>query len=115
MADNETYVLSLVIPERANSGSKTKFSADNQPKKRGRPRGSGNKMSPALKQMIFEVAEELGRIPYEDWGKIPCGDGAKDFIRSLAIRDMKVFLMLMYRSIPPAKRASRDDRPYSEK
>jgi hypothetical protein len=115
MGENKQYVLSLVIPERAHSGSKTQFRCDNQPKKRGRPRGSSNKMSPAMKKMIVEVAEELGRVPYEDWDKIPCGDGVKGFIKSMAIRDLKVFLMLVCRCMPPAKRASLDRRPFSEK
>jgi hypothetical protein len=112
MADNEPYVLSLVIPERANSGSKTKFSADNQPEKRGRPKGSRNKMTPAFKQAIVEVAEELGRVDYKDWDKLPCGDGVKGFLKCLAIRDLKVFAMLLYRALPPPGRASRDCRPW---
>jgi hypothetical protein len=118
MADDELYVLSRVIPERANSGSRTHFSADNQPKKRGPPRGSRNKMSPAMKDMIAEVAEEVGRVPYEDWDKLLCGDdddGAKGFLKNLAIREQKVFLWFVCRMIPPPKRASRDRRPYSEK
>jgi hypothetical protein len=112
----DQYVLHPVIPERANSGSETRFSAENQPEKRGRPRGSRNKMSPALKKMIVEVAEEVGRVPYEDWDKIPCADGVKGYLRSMAIRDMKVFAMLMYRVLPPPpkpRRASRACRPWT--
>ena len=63
---DEPYVLSAVVPERANGGSETQFRADNQPKKRGRPRGSRDKMPRALKEMLVEVAEELGRV------EIPC-------------------------------------------
>ena len=51
MGENGPYVLSAVVPQRANSGSKTQFRADNQPEKRGRPRGSRNKMSCAFKEM----------------------------------------------------------------
>jgi hypothetical protein len=47
--------------------------------------------------------------------RIPCGDGVKGFIKSMAIRDLKVFLMLVCRCMPPAKRASLDRRPFSEK
>jgi hypothetical protein len=32
MGKNEPYVLSAVVPERANAGSETQFSTDNQPK-----------------------------------------------------------------------------------
>jgi hypothetical protein len=72
-------------------------------------------MSPAMKEMIVEVAQELGRVPYEDWDKLPCGDGVKGFLKRLAIQDLKLFAMLMYRCIPAPKRASLDRRPYSEK
>jgi hypothetical protein len=51
MGENGPYVLSAVVPQRANSGSKTQFRADNQPEKRGRPRGSRNKMSRAFKAL----------------------------------------------------------------
>jgi hypothetical protein len=37
MGENEPYVLSAVVPQRAHLGSETQFSADNQPEKRGRP------------------------------------------------------------------------------
>src|SRR5450631_3067091 len=113
----EQYVLSPAIPQRAHSGSETQFSADNQPEKRGRPRGSRNKMPRALKEMIVEVAEELGRVDRKDWDKLLCGDddGHKGFLKVLAVRHMEVFAMLMYRCIPPPKRASLDRRPYSEK
>jgi hypothetical protein len=104
----EPYVLSPVVPQRANSGSKTQFSAENQPAKRGRPRGSRNKMSPALKQMIAEVAEELGRLDCRDWDKSLRGekDGVKRFLKNLAIRELKVFGWLMCRCVPSTKRAS---------
>jgi hypothetical protein len=46
------------VPERAHAGIETQFRADNQPKKRGRPRASPDKMPRALK---LEVAE-LGRV-----------------------------------------------------
>jgi hypothetical protein len=74
MGENEPYVLAAVVPERAHMGSETQFSADNQPKKRGRPRGVPNKMSGALKQMIVEVAEELGHVAHRDWEKLLCGE-----------------------------------------
>jgi hypothetical protein len=48
MGENEPYVLSAVVPQRAHLGSETQFSADNQPEKRGRPPGSRNKMPRAL-------------------------------------------------------------------
>jgi hypothetical protein len=91
MGENEPYVLSAVVPERANAGSKTQFSTDNQPKKRGRPRGSRNKMPRALKEMLVEVAEELGRVDYEDWDKLLCGDddGLKGYLKVLAVREPK--------------------------
>jgi hypothetical protein len=91
LGENEPYVLSAVVPERANSGSKTKFRADNQPKKRGRPRGSRNRMPRALKEMLVEVAEELGRVPYKDWDKLLLSggdDGLKGFLKVLAVRDL---------------------------
>ena len=117
MADNEPYVLSLLIPERANSGSKTQFSADNQPKKRGRPRGSGNRMSPAFKKMIVEVAEELGRLDCKDWDKSLCDekDGVKRFLKNLAIREMAIYGMLLCRCVPSTRRASVRRRPTREK
>jgi hypothetical protein len=112
----EPYVLSAVVPQRANSGSQTQFSADNQPANRGRPRGSRNKMSRALKEMIAEVAEEVGRVPYKDWDKLLCGDddGAKGYLKFLAIREPAIFLMFICRCIPSA-RASRGRGPLREK
>jgi hypothetical protein len=68
---------------------------------RGRPRDSPNKMSPAFKQMLLEVAKELGSVPYKDWDKLPCGDGLKGFLKTLAIQDLKAFAMLMCRALPP--------------
>jgi hypothetical protein len=65
----EQYVLYPAIPQRAHSGSETQFRTDNQPEKRGRPRGSRNKMPRALKEMIVEVAEEIGRADRKDWDK----------------------------------------------
>jgi hypothetical protein len=59
-------------------GSETQFSADNQPEKRGRPPGSRNKMPRALKEMIAEVAEEVGRVAPKDRDKLLCGDEAGD-------------------------------------
>jgi hypothetical protein len=82
-------MLSAVVAARANGGSETRFDTDNQPEGRGRPRGSPNKMSPAFKQMLLEVAEELGSVPYKDWDKLPCGDGLKGFLKTLAIQDPK--------------------------
>jgi hypothetical protein len=116
MGKNEPYVLSAVVPERANGGSETQFRADNQPKKRGRPRGSRNKMPRALKEMLVEVAEELGRVDYKDWDKLLCGedDGHKGYLKFLAIREPKVFAMLICRALPPASRASVRRRPMRE-
>jgi hypothetical protein len=114
MGEHGPYVLFAVVPERANGGSETQFRADNQPKKRGRPRGSRNKMSPALKAAIVEVAEELGGVPYKDWDKLPCGDGLKGFLKSFAIQDLKGFAMLMCRALPPPSRGSRGRRPMQE-
>jgi hypothetical protein len=111
----EQYVLSPVMPQRANSGSRTRFSVENQPARRGRPCASRNRMSPAMKQMIAEVAEELGHVPYKDWDKLPCGEGVKGFLKSMAIRDLKVFAWLVCRALPPPRRPRRDRRPYSEK
>jgi hypothetical protein len=42
--------------ERAHAGIETQFRADNQPKQRGRPRGSPDEMPRALK-------ETLSRLP----------------------------------------------------
>jgi hypothetical protein len=85
--------LSAAVPERANAGSKTQFSTDNQPEKRGRPRGSRNKMSRALREMIVEVAEELGRVDPKDWDKLLCGDddGVKGVLKVLAVREPATF------------------------
>jgi hypothetical protein len=108
MGENEPYVLSAVVPQRAHLGSESQFRADNQPEKRGRPRGSRNKMPRALKEMLVEVAEELGRVDYKDWDKLLCGedDGHKGYLKFLAIREPKVFAMLICRALPPASRAS---------
>jgi hypothetical protein len=116
MGENGPYVLSAVVPERANSGSKTQFRADNQPEKRGRPRGSRNKMSRALKEMIIEVAEELGRVDPKDWDKLLCGDddGVKGFLKVLAVRELSFFGMLICRALPPPSRASVRRRPMRE-
>jgi hypothetical protein len=43
-------------------------------RKRGRPRGSRNKMPRVLKEMIAEVAEEVGRVDRKDWDMLLCGD-----------------------------------------
>jgi hypothetical protein len=88
MGKNEPYVLSAVVPERANAGSETQFSTGNQPEKRGRPRGSRNKMPRALKEMIVGVAEEVGRVDHKDWDKLLCGedDGTRGYLKFLAIR-----------------------------
>jgi hypothetical protein len=117
MGENEPYVLSAVLPQRAHLGSETQFSADNQPEKRGRPPGSRNKMPRALKEMIVEVAEEVGRVPYKDWHKLLCGedDGVKGFLKTLAIREPKVFAMFICRCVPSPKRASRGRGPRPEK
>jgi hypothetical protein len=64
---DETILLA-VVPERANGGSNTRFGTDNQPKGRGRPRGSRNKMSPAFKRMLLEVAKELGSVALQRLG-----------------------------------------------
>jgi hypothetical protein len=113
MGENEPYVLSAVVPERANAGSETQFSTDNQPEKRGRPRGSRNKMSRALREMIVEVAEELGRVDPKDWHKLLCGgdDGVKGVLKVFAVREPATFSMLICRCIPPPKRASVRRRP----
>jgi hypothetical protein len=116
MGENE-YVLSAVVPQRANLGSESQFRADNQPEKRGRPRGSRNKMPRALKEMIVAVAEELGCVPYKDWDKLLCGedDGVKGYLKFLAIRQPATFSILMCRCIPSPKRASLGRGPLSEK
>jgi hypothetical protein len=48
-------------------------------------------MPRALKEMIVEVAEEVGRVPYKD--KLLCGDddGVKSYLKVLAIREPEVF------------------------
>jgi hypothetical protein len=102
------YVISPVIPQRAHLGSETQFRADNQPQKRGRPRGSRNKMPRALKEAIVEVAQEVGSVPYKDWDKLLCGDddGLRGYLKFLAIREPKVFLMLICRILPSPSPAS---------
>jgi hypothetical protein len=70
MGKIKKYVISQMIPQRAHIGSESEFRADNQPEKRGRPRGSRNKISPAMKKMILEVIQELGNVPYKDWDKL---------------------------------------------
>jgi hypothetical protein len=117
MGKNEPYVLSglsAAVPQRANAGSETQFSTDNQPEKRGRPRGSRNKMSRALKEMIVEVAEEVGRVDPKDWDKLLSGDddGLKGALKVLAVREPATFCMLICRCIP--KRASVRRRPMRE-
>jgi hypothetical protein len=113
---DEPYVLSAVAPERANGGSETQFRADNQPKKRGRPRGSRNKMSRAFKEMLIEVAEEVGSVDPKDWDKLLCGDddGVKGYLKVLAVRELKVFAMLICRAFPPPSCASVRRRPMRE-
>jgi hypothetical protein len=117
MGENKPYVLSAVVPQRAHLGSETQFRADKQPEKRGRPRGARNKMPRALKEMIVEVAEELGRVPYKDWDELLSGedDGSKGYLKFLAIREPATFGMLMCRCIPAPKRASVVRRSLSEK
>jgi hypothetical protein len=112
----EPYVLSAVVPQRAHLGSETQFRADNQPEKRGRPRGSRNRMPRALKEMIVEVAEELGRVDHKDWDTLLCGedDGLKGYLKFLAIRKPKVFAMLICRALPPPSRGSVRRRPMRE-
>jgi hypothetical protein len=102
--------------ERANSGSKTQFRADNQPEKRGRPRGSRNKMSCAFKEMLIEVAEEVGSVDPKDWDKLLCGDddGVKGYLKVLAVRELKVFAMLICRAFPPPSCAFVRRRPMRE-
>jgi hypothetical protein len=116
MGGDEPYILSAVVPQRAHLGSETQFRTDNQPEKRGRPRGSRNKMTRALKEMIVEVAEELGRVAYKHWEKLLCGedDGLKGYLKFLAIREPKVFAMLICRALPPPSRASVRRRPMRE-
>jgi hypothetical protein len=89
MAENESYVFSVVMPERSHADNATTFTADKQPKKRERPHGSRNKMSPAMKAMIVEVIEELGGVDLADWDKLPCGDGPRGHLKFLAVRDLK--------------------------
>jgi hypothetical protein len=98
-------------------GSKTRFSNDNQPEKRGRPRGSRNKMPRVLKEMIAEVAEEVGRVDRKDWDMLLLGDddGLKGYLKYLAIREPKVFLMLICRALPPPSGASVRRRPTRER
>jgi hypothetical protein len=113
----EPYVFPLVMPERSHAANETTFSADKQPKKRGRPRGSRNKMSPAMKAMIVEVIEELGRVDLEDWDKLPLGDGPKGHLKFLAVRDLKSFLRLVGRLLPPPRRPAvrrRPERPWMD-
>jgi hypothetical protein len=113
----EQYVVSPVIPQRAHLGSKTQFSADSQPEMRGRPRGSRNKMPRVLKEMIAEVAEEVGRVDRKDWDMLLCGDddGLKGYLKYLAVREPKVFLMPICRALPPPSRASVRRRPIRER
>jgi hypothetical protein len=106
--------LSPVIPERSNWGTQTQFRTDNQPKRRGRPAGSGNRISPAMRKMILEVMEELGRVDYDDWEKLPCGDGVKGSLKLMAIRNPKSFMRLVGRCLPAPRRASPDDRSWQE-
>jgi hypothetical protein len=117
MGKNGPYVFSAVVPGRANSGSKTQFRADNQPERRGRPRGSRNKMSRAFKEMLIEVTEEVGRVAPKDWDKLLCGDddgGLKGYLKVLAVRKPKVFGMLICRAFPPPSRASVRRTPMRE-
>jgi hypothetical protein len=73
-------------------------------------------MPRALKEMIAEVAEELGRVDHKDWDKLLCGedDGLKGYLKFLAIREPKVFAMLICRALPPPSRASVRRRPMRE-
>jgi hypothetical protein len=116
MAENEPCVISAVIPQRGHSPNATSFTAENQPKKRGRPKGSPNKMTPAFKQALVEVAEEVGRVDRKDWEKLLCGDddGQKGYLKFLAIREPRVFGMLLYRALPTPSRATVRRRPLEE-
>jgi hypothetical protein len=59
-------------------------------------------MSRALREMIVEVAEELGRVDPKDWDKLLCGDddGVKGVLKVLAVREPATFGMLICRCIP---------------
>ena len=73
-------------------------------------------MPRALKEMIVEVAEEVGRVNYEDWDKLLCGEnhGLKGYLKFLAIRQPEVFGMLICRALPQPSRASVRRRPMRE-
>jgi hypothetical protein len=115
MGKNEPYVLSAVVPQGAHSGSETHFSAENQSEKRGRPRGARNKMPRALKEMIVEVAEEVGRVNREDWISYSAvRTMVKGYLKFLAIREPEVFAMLICRALPPSIQASVSRRPMRE-
>jgi hypothetical protein len=112
----EEHGIRLAMPQRANVDSETRFSADRQPERRGRPRGSRNKMSAAFKRTMLEVMQELGGVAREDWDKLLTGDvdDFKGYLKFLAIRHPKVFGALLCRMIPPPPRARRGRRPMQE-
>jgi hypothetical protein len=64
-------------------------------------------MPRALKERLVEVAEEVGRVPREDWDKLLCGDddGLKGYLKFLAIREPRcsscLFVVLCHRPAEP--------------
>jgi hypothetical protein len=93
-----------------------KFTADNQPKKRGRPKGSPNKVPREMKDAIVAAMEELGRIPRKDWEKHLAEGGNSDdltgFFKVLAVHKQALFgrlfvLPLIPRERPPRRASTR--------
>jgi hypothetical protein len=93
-----------------NAPGRHRFSADNQPPKGkvGRPKGSVNKLTKSITELLLRAANEVGDsiTPGED-GK----GGVLGFLKVSAVRERRAFLALFGRALPVQVQAKVTPKP----
>ena len=90
-----------------NAPGRHRFSSDNQPAKRGRPKGSLNMLGLNLRQIIMEAGENVGNVGIDKDGNRINGEGGMlGYVEWLARNEPRTYGVLLRANVPAEIRAT---------
>lgn len=90
-----------------NAPGRHRFSSNNQPAKRGRPKGSQNTLGLNLRQIILEAGENVGNVGIDKDGNRINGEGGMlGYIEWLARNEPRAYGVLLRANMPAEIRAT---------
>jgi hypothetical protein len=95
-----------------NAPGRHRFSSDNQPPRRGRPKGSLNTLGLSLRQIIIQAGENVGNVGTDKDGNRINGEGGMlGYMEWLARNEPRTYGILLRANMPAEIRATVTLRP----